>query len=75
VGESQLAIHTRKTTETPVLDHICFTLANWDEDKSVRATVESEIKRRGLVMLRSSDNSIFLKDPDGVPVQIGGKDQ
>jgi len=75
VGESQLAIHNRKSADQPIMDHICFTLANWDEDKSVRPAVEAEIKRRGLEVLRTSEHSIFLKDPDGVPVQIGGKDQ
>src|ERR1700674_5141216 len=36
VGESLLILHKRPSTETPVVDHICFTIADWDKDKSVR---------------------------------------
>jgi len=74
VGESLLALHTRPSPDTPVLDHICFTLANWDEDKGMRDKVEAELKRRGLD-IQPTPNSFFVKDPDGLRVQIGGKNQ
>ena len=47
VGETLLVFHTRKSPTTPVINHICFTIANWDDDKSVRERVQAEIKRRG----------------------------
>jgi catechol 2,3-dioxygenase-like lactoylglutathione lyase family enzyme len=74
IGESLLSLHTRPSVDTPVVDHICFTLANWDEDKNVRDAVDAELKRRGLEV-RPTPNSLFIKDPDGLRVQMGGKNQ
>ena len=56
------------------IDHIAYTLANWDTDKSVRPAVEAELKRRGLT-IRTTDNSLHVQDPDGFEVQMGGKTQ
>jgi catechol 2,3-dioxygenase-like lactoylglutathione lyase family enzyme len=74
VGESLLIFHNRQSPSTPIIDHICFTVADWDKDKSVRGAVEAELKRRGLEV-QSSANSIDTKDPDGYRIQLGGKDQ
>jgi catechol 2,3-dioxygenase-like lactoylglutathione lyase family enzyme len=74
VGESLLIFHNRQSPSTPVIDHICFTVADWDKDKSVRGAVEAELKRRGLEV-QSSANSLDIKDPDGYRIQLGGKDQ
>jgi len=56
------------------VDHIAYTLANWDTDKAVRPAVEAELKRRGL-KIRVTDNSFHVQDPDGFEVQMGGKTQ
>src|ERR1700674_1505398 len=48
VGESLVIFHTRPSPSTPVVDHVCFTIADWDKDKSVKAKVEAELKDRGL---------------------------
>jgi catechol 2,3-dioxygenase-like lactoylglutathione lyase family enzyme len=74
VGESLVILHKRPSTETPVVDHICFTIADWDKDKSVREKVGAELNRRGLEV-RPTANSFHVKDPDGFIVQMGGKDQ
>jgi catechol 2,3-dioxygenase-like lactoylglutathione lyase family enzyme len=74
VGESLVILHNRPSVNTPVVDHICFTLAGWDKDKSVRETVGADLKRRGLEV-RETANSFHIKDPDGFMVQMGGKDQ
>jgi len=74
VGESLLIFHNRQSPSTPVIDHICFTVADWDKDRSVRGAVEAELKRRGLEV-QSSANSLDIKDPDGYRIQLGGKDQ
>jgi catechol 2,3-dioxygenase-like lactoylglutathione lyase family enzyme len=74
VGESLLIFHTRPSASTPVVDHICLTLANWDKDKSVRGAVGAELKRRGLEV-QETERSFHIKDPDGFIVQMGGKDQ
>ena len=74
LGESLLIFHNRQSPTTPIIDHICFTIADWDKDKSVRGAVEAELKRRGLAV-QSSANSLDIKDPDGFRLQLGGKDQ
>lgn len=56
------------------VDHIAYTLANWDADKSVKPAVEAELKRRGL-NIRVTEGSFHVQDPDGFEVQMGGKKQ
>ena len=74
IGESQLIFHPRKSTTTPVVDHVCLTIANWDTDKNVKVEVEAELKRRGL-KTRTTEHSFHFTDPDGFELQVGGKDQ
>ena len=56
------------------VDHIAYSLANWDTDKAVKPAVEAELKRRGL-MIRATEGSFHVADPDGFEVQMGGKTQ
>ena len=56
------------------VDHIAYTLANWDTDKAVKPAVEAELKRRGL-NIRVTEGSFHVQDPDGFEVQMGGKKQ
>ncbi len=56
------------------VDHIAYSLANWDTDKSVKPAVEAELKRRGLA-IRTTEGSFHVQDPDGFEVQMGGKTQ
>lgn len=56
------------------VDHIAYTLANWDTDKAVKPAVEAELKRRGL-NIRTTEGSFHVQDPDGFEVQMGGKTQ
>ena len=56
------------------VDHISYTLANWDTDKNVRAELESELKRRNL-KVRGNPESLLFEDPDGFEVQVGGRHQ
>ena len=56
------------------VDHIAYTLANWDTDTSVKSGVEAELKRRGL-NIRVTEGSFHVQDPDGFEVQVGGKKQ
>jgi len=57
---------------TTRVDHIAYTIADWDADKSVRDALKAELKRRGLEA-RETPGSINVNDPDGFPVQMGGK--
>ena len=74
IGESLLIFHNRPSPTTPIVDHMCFTIAGWDTDKSVRGRVEAELKRRGLEP-KATERSFHVKDPDGFTLQLGGKDQ
>lgn len=56
------------------VDHIAYTLANWDTDKAVKPAMETELKRRGL-NIRTTEGSFHVQDPDGFEVQMGGKRQ
>ncbi len=58
----------------PGVDHMAYTLANWDTDKTIKPAVEVELKRRGLT-IRATDGSFHVQDPDGFEVQMGGKTQ
>jgi catechol 2,3-dioxygenase-like lactoylglutathione lyase family enzyme len=70
VGDSIIVVRSR--APNPAIDHICFTIANWDLDKNVKSEVAAELKRRGLEM-REISGSFFIKDPDGFDLQLGGK--
>jgi catechol 2,3-dioxygenase-like lactoylglutathione lyase family enzyme len=56
------------------VDHIAYTLANWDTDKTVKPAVEAELKRRAL-KIRATEGSFHVQDPDNFEVQMGGKVQ
>ena len=56
------------------VDHIAYSLAYWDTYKAVKPAVEAELKRRGL-MIRTTEGSFHVQDPDGFEVQMGGKTQ
>jgi catechol 2,3-dioxygenase-like lactoylglutathione lyase family enzyme len=59
----------REGATLPHVDHIAYTIENWDKN-----AVESELKRRGLAARPDTENSFHTKDPDGFDVQISGKD-
>jgi catechol 2,3-dioxygenase-like lactoylglutathione lyase family enzyme len=59
---------TRSPDGEPLVDHVCYTLANWDEN-----VVEAELKRRGLDPrpdMGGGAKSFHVKDPDGYNLQI-----
>ncbi len=49
----------------PLVDHICYTVADWD-----KGAVEAELRRRGLVPDRDTDESFHVRDPDGYDLQV-----
>jgi catechol 2,3-dioxygenase-like lactoylglutathione lyase family enzyme len=66
-GEVQILARTR-TTNTPRVDHVAYTIANWD-----RTMVEAELKRRHLRLrldLGGNEESFHVSDPDGFDLQI-----
>ena len=71
-GDNILIVRNR--TPAPKVDHIAYTIAGWDTDKSVKPAVEAELKRRGL-QIRTTEGSFHVSDPEGFEVQMGGKEQ
>ena len=70
-GDNILIPRTRPSNTTKV-DHIAYTIANWDKEKG---RVESELKRRGLQPQGEIKDSAHILDPDGFIVQFGGLKQ
>lgn len=73
-GDSTLVLSnagSRPGTKQGV-DHIAYTLANWDTDMNVRAELKAELNRRGIKVRETTDSWLF-DDPDGFVVQVGGK--
>ena len=61
-------IPRNRPTGTPRIDHIAYTIDNWN-----RGAVEAELKRRGLQPRPDTQNSFHVKDPEGFDLQISGK--
>ena len=67
-GNNILIVRNRQPA--PKVDHIAYTIANWDQEKE---TVEAELKRRGLKVVQGDiKTSLHILDPDGFEVQFGG---
>lgn len=67
-GTWLLPRNPREGSATPKVDHIAYTIDNWDKD-----AVEAELRRRGLEPRPDTPNSFHVKDPDGYDLQISGK--
>jgi catechol 2,3-dioxygenase-like lactoylglutathione lyase family enzyme len=66
---SLVARNTRQADKKAYIDHMCYTIADWDGK-----AVEAELKRRGLNP-RAGQNEFSweVKDPDGYGLQIAAK--
>ena len=63
----------RNRTPAPKVDHVAYTIANWDQEKEA---MEAEVKRRGIKIVQGdTKTSLHIKDPDGFEVQFGGLKQ
>ncbi len=59
---------TRQPDNKPYVDHICYTIDNWDEN-----AVEAELRRRGhepRADMGGGSKSFHIKDPDGFDLQV-----
>jgi catechol 2,3-dioxygenase-like lactoylglutathione lyase family enzyme len=63
-----LARNGRPGGNMPRVDHMAYTIENWDKD-----AVEAELKRRGLTPRPDTEDSFHVSDPDGYNLQISGK--
>jgi catechol 2,3-dioxygenase-like lactoylglutathione lyase family enzyme len=67
-GDNMLVVRSRQPA--PKVDHIAYTIANWDQEKEA---IAAEIQRRGLKVVQGDiKTSLHILDPDGLGVQFGG---
>jgi len=67
-GNNILIVRNRQPA--PKVDHIAYTIANWDQEKEAMA---AEVKRRSLKIVQGdTKTSLHILDPDGFQVQFGG---
>jgi len=67
-GNNILIVRNRQPA--PKVDHIAYTIANWDQEKEA---AEAELKRRNLKVVQGDiKTSLHILDPDGFEVQFGG---
>src|SRR5262245_28178633 len=82
---NNILIARNRPSGTPKVDHIAYTVANWDSDPKVKVALKAELERRGL-KVRTTDPSpenrrygeepsYIVQDPDGFMLQMGGKEQ
>jgi catechol 2,3-dioxygenase-like lactoylglutathione lyase family enzyme len=64
-GADSFLIPRKGPAGGPLVDHICYTIADWDKD-----AVEAELRRRGLEPEPDTDESFHVRDPDGYRLQI-----
>jgi catechol 2,3-dioxygenase-like lactoylglutathione lyase family enzyme len=68
-GNNLIVARTRPSG-TPRVDHVAYTIENWDQKKEA---IAAELKRRN-IPIKSGDikTSLHILDPDGFEVQFGG---
>jgi catechol 2,3-dioxygenase-like lactoylglutathione lyase family enzyme len=71
-GTNMLIPRNRAEGGQAKVDHIAYTVANWDAEKE---GIEAELKRRNLTYRGSAKTSFQVKDPEGLGVQFGGLHQ
>jgi len=54
---------------TPRIDHIAYTIANWDTDKNVKEALEAELKRRGVELLQGGPEPGVVTPKKSDPLQ------
>ncbi len=71
-GNNILVPRNRANGGPAKVDHIAYTITNWDAEKD---GLEAELKRRKLEYTGSAKTSFQVKDPEGMGVQFGGLHQ
>lgn len=66
-------------SDRPGVDHISYTVANWETDERVERAVRAELERRGLSTGQDQrpgkTRTFHVNDPVGLGLQLGGKEQ
>jgi catechol 2,3-dioxygenase-like lactoylglutathione lyase family enzyme len=79
LGVRKEAQGVKHGTNQPGVDHISYTIADWDENKEIENAVAAELKRRGLPVAKGQrpgkSTHFTVKDPIGLGLEVGGKVQ
>lgn len=68
-GDTSISVSkTPRADNKPFIDHIAFTIENFDP-----AVIDVELRRRGLARRPGTGDSVIIDDPDGFGLQISGK--
>jgi len=65
-----LSSASSKPAENPGVDHLCYSIANWNKDR-----VFNELKRRGYKPEPEGDKDLQVKDPDGYHIQLSARQE
>jgi catechol 2,3-dioxygenase-like lactoylglutathione lyase family enzyme len=68
LGDVRFIIRRGATGQTPLVDHIGYSIENWNQ-----GAVLAELKGQGLKPEPEGENSFQFKDPDGYHVQLNAK--
>src|SRR5882724_12713286 len=71
-GNNILIPRNRAKGEPAKVDHIAYTVINWDAEKDA---FEAQLRRRNLQFTGTAKTSFQVKDPEGLGVQFGGLHQ
>jgi len=57
-----------KPAENPGVDHLCYSIANWNKDR-----IFSDLKKRGYKTEPEGDKDLQVKDIDGYHIQLSAR--
>jgi catechol 2,3-dioxygenase-like lactoylglutathione lyase family enzyme len=69
VGDVRFIIRKGATGQTPLVDHVAYSIEDWNQD-----AVLAELRRQGLKPEPEGENSFQFRDPDGYHVQLSAKE-
>jgi catechol 2,3-dioxygenase-like lactoylglutathione lyase family enzyme len=70
IRNTTLSSASSKPTEKPGVDHLCYSIANWNKDR-----VFNELNRRGYKPEPEGPRDLQVKDPDGFHIQLSARQE
>jgi catechol 2,3-dioxygenase-like lactoylglutathione lyase family enzyme len=70
IRNTSLSSASSKPAEKPGVDHLCYSIANWNKDR-----VFNTLKQRGYKPEPEGDRDLQVKDPDGYHIQLSARQE
>ena len=70
IRNTTLSSASSKPAEKPGVDHLCYSIANWNRDR-----VLNTLKQRGYKPEPEGDRDLQVKDPDGYHIQLSARQE